>query len=143
MNLRHIAASLIAGIALTATVTLGSGSPAQAAAPGCDGGDRISAEYWASTGDYYTPVERTWIDGTAYNKVELRFNEDSQCAWGLYNGGRDASVYLEYEENGYTYQVDRQDGDQSAYTGAWPDQEPRVMRACAADTGRVFCTDWY
>jgi hypothetical protein len=143
MNLRRIAASLVAGAALATVITAGSASAAQAAAPQCDGGDRASAELWAASDDFAVAAEYTWVEGTAYNKVELRFNNDSQCAWGLYNGGVKASVYLEYEENGFTYQVDRQRGSESAYTGVWPDQDPRVMRACAADAGRIFCTDWF
>ncbi len=114
-----------------------------AAAPGCDGGYRGSARFWASTGDFITPTQRAWTVGTSYNKVALRFHEGSQCAWGLYNGGRKASVYLEYKERGSLYRVDRQAGSKSAYTGVWPDQEPRVMRACAADAGRIYCTAWY
>ncbi|MFC7534761.1 hypothetical protein [Actinoplanes sp. GCM10030250] len=143
MNLRRIAASLLSGAALATILAVGTGSAAQAAGPQCDNGDRSSARFWSDTGDYYTPVRRTWTNGTSYNKVELRFNEDSQCAWGVYSGGRRANLYLEYREDGYRYQVDRRSSSRYAYTGVWSDQEPREMRACAADAGRVYCTGWY
>jgi hypothetical protein len=75
--------------------------PAQAGTPACDGGSRTLARQWAATGDFYTASETTWIEGTAYNKVELRLNDATQCGWG------------------------------------------RLMRACADDAGRIYCTDWY
>ncbi|MGK5678404.1 DUF2690 domain-containing protein [Actinoplanes sp. URMC 104] len=143
MNLRRIAATIATSAAL-ATVAAVSGAPAASAAePACGDGDRIYAEYWTSTDEFGVAAERTWVDGTSYNTVQLRFNDESQCAWGSYEGGSTVGVYLEYEEDGAVFQVDRQADSTTAYTGVWSDANPRTMRACADDAGQIFCTDWF
>ncbi|WP_328470828.1 hypothetical protein OHA21_05550 [Actinoplanes sp. NBC_00393] len=141
MDLRRIAAFVIAVVPLATVAALGGGTPASAAI-GCDGGLRSTARYWASIDDFTTPTTETWIDGTSFNKVELRYNGDADCAWGLYNGGRKASVYVEFWENGMLSRYDRQDGSKSAYTGVWPIGRNEYIRACAQDAARIYCTKW-
>ncbi|MDP9829552.1 hypothetical protein [Kineosporia succinea] len=131
-----------------ALLTLGLGAliaePAQAV--GCNNGDRGQAASWASSGQFTTPRVYEWNDGTAHNKVELRYNSAARCVWGLYNGGNSATVYLDQSTNGgasWVGWIGAQGPSTSTYTGVWNDQNPTVSRACANYGGISRCTGWY
>jgi hypothetical protein len=120
--------------------------PASANPVACDGGDRTLAAQWARDGAFTTPRSYEWNDGTAHNKVELRYNSTYRCVWGLYNGGKSARVYLDRSTNGgasWVGWIDPNGPATSTYTGTWDDQYPRVTRACANYNNFSWCTGWW
>ncbi|WP_436531809.1 DUF2690 domain-containing protein [Actinoplanes sp. HUAS TT8] len=115
-------------------------------APHCDDGQRSTAANWAATGQFVTARVVTWVDGTGFNRVELRYNSAARCAWARYNGGQPAEVYLDRSTDGGAHWVGPKGSSgpaRSAYTGAYNDYRPNVARACADYRGRPHCTDWY
>lgn len=134
-----------ASVLVSGGLIAGATTSAQAWAPACDDGARSTAEYYASTGQFTTPRVYEWNDGTFHNKVELRYNAASRCAWGLYNG-KPGTVYVDRSTNGgasWTGWMGASGPGGSVYTGIYNDYSPYVMRACANYGGTSRCTGWW
>ena len=114
-------------------------------APACDDGQRSTAKYYADTGQFTTPRVYEWNDGTYHNKVELRYNGNVRCAWGLYNG-KSGTVYVDRSTNGgatWTGWMGTTGPGTSVYTGIYNDYSPYVMRACVNYNNYSWCTGWW
>jgi hypothetical protein len=150
------------GATIAAICLLGAGviapiaSPATAWASGCDEtspANTATAAYWAATGQFSTPTDWAWVDGTTSNKVELRYNAAARCAWGLYTGGMSAVVYIDRSIDGgasHLGPMGTSGPATSTYTGVFNDGAvpgrpglTYAVRACASYSGKFYCTGWY
>ena len=144
--MRRLGAGIAAVVLASGTLLSITTGPAAAWAPHCDDGQRSTAKYWADTAQFTTPKATAWVDGTAYNKVELRYNSAARCVWALYNGGKEAKVYIDRSRNGgatWDGWLGTQGPSKSTYTGVYNDYSPYASRACASYAGRFYCTGWY
>ncbi len=143
-----IAASIIAAIAVLGLVQVQNASSASADPVGAlracrDGSDPAGLAGPRTARSVRAP------SGALY---ELRYHDDSACAWGRISNGRKYDTvwvdraYSRAEGNAGRWEpqlgFSMLGTATSTYTPAYND-DLVVMRACGQASGRIVCTDWY
>lgn len=126
--------------------------------PGClghDGSKTLAGQYtktkqWVNpvpANDFQVPIGRGNSTG---GSVELRYYPPARCAWAYADAGAFTSdVYIDRSsDGGRTWTGPLGDTNLplfggSANTGVYYDSYPYVVRACAVDNGKYFCTAWF